>query len=538
MGKNDDTELLKGVHIFDSTLRDGAQGEGISFSVQDKLNIVRALDGLGVAFIEAGNPGSNPKDLEFFGEVSKLKLENSRLVAFGSTRRKDIAVAEDPNLQSLLSAGTEYVAIFGKTWDFHVTEILRATKEENLSMIEDTIRYLVAEGRKVIYDAEHFFDAYLANSAYAMETLRAAASGGAAMLALCDTNGGTMPDDVQRITALVAGELGVPVGIHCHNDAGLAVANSIMAVKAGATQVQGTLIGIGERTGNANLSTIIADLELKLGIPCLPKGKIASLTHVARQVAETANLSLDGGMPYVGLNSFAHKAGMHIDAVTKNPKAYEHVAPDSVGNERSFLMSEVAGRSMIIEKIRKFDPNIQKDSPVAAQIVARVKELEHGGYQFEGAEGSFELLVRKNIGKYRPFFDLHYYKIIGEQPLDGVSATSFAQIKIGVEGEMAITAGEGDGPVHALDVALRKALERFYPGVKEIRLTDFKVRVLDSQSATAAKVRVLIESTDGNHVWSTVGVSSDLIEASWLALVDSFEYKLISDVEKRFKAYL
>ncbi len=538
MGKNDTVELLKGLHIFDSTLRDGAQGEGISFSVQDKLNIVRALDELGVAFIEAGNPGSNPKDLEFFGEVGKLKLENSRLVAFGSTRRKDIAVTDDPNLRSLLAAGTEYVAIFGKTWDFHVTDILRATKEENLSMIEDTIRFLVAEGRKVVYDAEHFFDAYLANPEYSMETLRAAVSGGASLLALCDTNGGTMPDDVQRITALVSRECNVPVGIHCHNDAGLAVANSIMAVKAGATQVQGTLIGIGERTGNANLSTIIADLELKLGMPCLPKGKIASLTHVSRRVAETANISLDGGMPFVGLNAFAHKAGMHIDAVTKNPKAYEHVAPDSVGNERSFLMSEVAGRSMIIEKIRKFDSNIQKDSPVAAQIVARVKELEHAGYQFEGAEGSFELLVRKNIGKYRPFFDLQYYKIIGEQPLDGVSATAFAQIKIGVEGEMAITAGEGDGPVHALDVALRKALERFYPGVKEIRLTDFKVRVLDSKSATAAKVRVLIESTDGNHVWSTVGVSSDLIEASWLALVDSFEYKLISDVEKRFKAYL
>ena len=538
MGKNNETDFLGTVHIFDSTLRDGAQGEGISFSVQDKLHIVRALDELGVAFIEAGNPGSNPKDLEFFEEVKKLKLESSRLVAFGSTRRKDLPAVDDGNLRSLLAAGTEYVAIFGKTWDFHVKEILRATNEENLAMIRDTIGYLVGEGRKVIYDAEHFFDAYVANAPYAMETLRAAVDGGAAILVLCDTNGGTLPDAIQEMVAKVRKEFSVPVGIHCHNDAGLAVANSLMAVKAGATQVQGTLIGFGERTGNANLSTIIADLELKMGRPCLSEGKLASLTQVSRRVAEIANISLDGGMPFVGLNAFAHKAGMHIDAVTKNPKAYEQVAPESIGNERVFLMSEVAGRSMIIEKIRKFDPTIQKDTPVAAQIVARVKELEHEGYQFEGAEGSFELLVRKNIGKYKPFFDLQYYKIIGEQPIDGLTCTAFAQIKIGVEGEMAITAGEGDGPVHALDVALRKALEKFYPGVREIRLTDFKVRVLDSRSATAAKVRVLIESTDGENVWTTVGVSTDLIEASWLALVDSFEFKLISDVEKRFKPYM
>ena len=538
MGKNNETDFLGTVHIFASTLRDGAQGEGISFSVQDKLHIVRALDELGVAFIEAGNPGSNPKDLEFFEEVKKIKLESSRLVAFGSTRRKDLPAGEDVNLRSLLAAGTEYVAIFGKTWDFHVKEILRATNEENLAMIRDTIAYLVGEGRKVIYDAEHFFDAYAANASYAMETLRAAVDGGAAVLVLCDTNGGTLPDAIQEMVAKVRKEFSVPVGIHCHNDAGLAVANSLMAVKAGATQVQGTLIGFGERTGNANLSTIIADLELKMGIHCLGEGKLASLTQIARRVAEIANINLDGGMPFVGLNAFAHKAGMHIDAVTKNPKAYEQVAPESIGNERVFLMSEVAGRSMIIEKIRKFDPTIQKDTPVAAQIVARVKELEHEGYQFEGAEGSFELLVRKNIGKYKPFFDLQYYKIIGEQPIDGVVCTAFAQIKIGVEGEMAITAGEGDGPVHALDVALRKALEKFYPGVREIRLTDFKVRVLDSRSATAAKVRVLIESTDGENVWTTVGVSTDLIEASWLALVDSFEFKLISDVEKRFKPYM
>jgi len=526
------------VEIFDSTLRDGAQGEGISFSVQDKLHIVRALDELGVAFIEAGNPGSNPKDLEFFGEVKKIKLENSALVAFGSTRRKDTAPADDPNLKSLLAAGTDYVAIFGKSWDFHVTEILRATNEENLAMIRDTVSYLVSEGRKVVYDAEHFFDGYRANPKYAMETLKAAADGGSAILVLCDTNGGSLPDEVRELTALVVKQFGLPVGIHCHNDSGMAVANSLLSVKGGATQVQGTLLGFGERSGNANLSTIIADLELKMGMHCLPEGKLASLTSIALRTAEIANINLESGMPFVGHNAFAHKAGMHIDAVTKNPKAYEQVSPDSVGNERTFLMSEVAGRSMVIEKIRKFDPAITKDSPVASKIVARLKELEHEGYQYEGAEGSFELLVRKNIGKYKPFFDLQYYKIIGEQPIDGVTTTAFAQIKIGVEGEMAITAGEGDGPVHALDVALRKALEKFYPGVRQIRLTDFKVRVLDSKSATAAKVRVLIESSDGEHVWSTVGVSTDLIEASWLALVDSFEFKLITDVEKRFKTYM
>ncbi len=520
------------VHIFDSTLRDGAQGEGISFSVQDKLHIVRALDELGVAFIEAGNPGSNPKDLEFFEEVKKIKLENSRLVAFGSTRRKDSAAKDDTNLQSLLAAGTADVCIFGKTWDFHVTEILRASLEENLAMIADTVAFLVAQGRTVIYDAEHFFDGAVANRDYAFKTLAAAVDAGASILVLCDTNGGTVPDVVQRMTEEVVKTFGKPVGIHCHNDTGMAVASSLLAVRGGAVQLQGTLLGFGERTGNANLSTIIANLELKMGLPCLPAGKIGELTPVCRRVAEIANISIEGGMPYVGHNAFAHKAGMHIDAVNKNSTAYEHVSPDAVGNERTFLMSEVAGRSMIIEKIRKFESGIQKDSPVAAQIVARVKELEHEGYQFEGAEGSFELLVRKNMGKYKPFFDLQYYKIIAEEPVPGCATTAYAQIKIAVEGEMAITAAEGDGPVHALDGALRKALERFYPAVSHIRLTDFKVRVLDSRSATAAKVRVLIESTDGEDVWTTVGVSTDLIEASWIALVDSFEYKLIVNAER------
>lgn len=529
------------VEIFDSTLRDGAQGEGISFSVQDKLNIVKTLDELGISYIEAGNPGSNPKDLEFFQEVKKIKLQNARLVAFGATRRKDISVESDVNLQSLLVAETSHVAIFGKSWDFQVREILKASLEENLSMIYETVAFLTKNNRKVIFDAEHFFDGYKANPEYALMSLKSAVKGGAVCLSLCDTNGGTMPSQIKEIVEKVVKEFapeGVTIGIHTHNDTGMAVANSVIAVEAGAGQVQGTFIGIGERTGNANLSTIIPNLELKLGYKCLPEGNIRLLTPYARRIAEIANVTLEETMPYVGQTAFAHKAGMHIDAVTKNTTAYEHVSPELVGNERVFLMSEVAGRSMIIEKIKKFDKTITKDSPVAAAIIQQVKELEHEGYQFEGADGSFELLVRKAIGKYQPFFKLHYYKILGEQPPLDKSLCSFAQLKIEVDGKEEITAGEGDGPVHALDVALRKALEHFFPAVADIRLTDYKVRVLDSKSATAARVRVLIESTDGIDQWATVGVSPDVMAASWQALVDSFEYKLIKDVEKKFKAYI
>lgn len=535
------------VNILDSTLRDGSQGEGISFSVQDKLHIVQALDELGVKYIEAGNPGSNPKDLEFFEEAKKLSLQNSQIVAFGATRRKGITCEEDSNLQSLLYAGTQTVVIFGKSWDFQVTDILKATLEENLAMIKETVEFLVANGRNVIYDAEHFFDAWYANPEYTLKTLKAAVEGGANILALCDTKGGTMPMEILKATTAVTSEfsgvktpqgLPVEIGIHTHNDAGLAVANSLMAVEAGSSHIQGTLLGFGERTGNANLSSIISNLELKMNVPCLPEGKLKLLTSVCKQVAEVSNLPLENGMPYVGSNAFAHKAGMHIDAVTKNPTAYEHVSPETVGNDRVFLMSEVAGRATILEKIRKFDAGITKDNPVVSEIVTKMKEMEHNGYQFEGAEGSFELMVRKIIGKYRPFFKLHYYKTIGEQPrIDGLLC-SFAQLKIEVDGQLAVTAGEGDGPVHALDTALRSALERFYPTVSTIRLTDYKVRVLDSKSATGAKVRVLIETTDGLDIWTTVGVSTDIIEASWLALVDSFEYKLIRDIEKKYKNYI
>ncbi|HAK68426.1 MAG TPA: citramalate synthase [Treponema sp.] len=528
------------IDILDSTLRDGSQGEGISYSVQDKLHIVKALDELGVAYIEAGNPGSNPKDMEFFQRAKGLKLNHAKLVAFGSTRRKDSSCAEDANLQSLLSADTEDVVIFGKSWDFQVTDILHATLKENLEMIRDTCEYLTKRGRNVIYDAEHFFTGYQKNSEYAMKSLQAAVDGGATVLCLCETKGGCMMNDLRRAVAAVVEKFGkaVKIGIHTHNDSGLAVANSLIAVEEGATHVQGVLLGFGERTGNANLSTIIANLQIKMGKRCIPEENLVNLTSICKRVSEITNIPLDAGLPYVGQNAFAHKAGMHIDAVLKNPAAYEHVSPDTVGNERVFLMSEVAGRSMIIEKINKFDPGIKKSDPVVAEIIKQVKDLEHEGYQFEGADGSFELLVRKAIGKYQPFFKLHYYKTSGEIPLVEDGLYAFAQVKIAVEDHIEVAAGEGNGPVNALDKALRSALKTFYPSVMQIRLTDYKVRVLDGKSATASRVRVLIESSDGSDSWTTMGVSCDVVEASWMALVDSFEYKLIKDIEKKYHKYI
>ncbi|QTQ13593.1 citramalate synthase [Treponema parvum] len=528
------------IEILDSTLRDGAQGEGISFSVQDKIHIVKALDEIGIAFIEAGNPGSNPKDMEFFQAAKKLKLKNARLCAFGSTRRRDVSSAEDLNVQSLLAAETEDVVIFGKSWKFQVTEILRATPEENIKMIYETIAFLKESGRNVIYDAEHFFTGYEDDKDYAMLTLQAAVDGGASVLTLCETKGGCMLSRCSEISKVVCEKFGakVKIGIHTHDDSGLAVANSLIAVENGVRHVQGTFLGFGERTGNANLAVIIANLQLKMGYECIPPENIALLTPIAKRIAEISNIMINPGVPYVGSSAFSHKAGMHIDAVLKNPTAYEHIAPETVGNSRVFLMSEVAGRSMIIEKIKKFDPTITKSSPVVADIIKKVKDLELEGYQFEGADGSFELLVRKTIGKYQPFFKLHYYQTNGvnPRPEDGVCAC--AQIKLEVEGQIEVTAGDGDGPVNALDIALRKALCRFYPAVETIRLIDYKVRVLDGRSATASRVRVLIESSDSVETWTTVGVSCDIMEASWIALVDSFEYKLIKDVEQRYKKLL
>lgn len=519
---------MKKIEIFDSTLRDGAQGEGISFSVEDKLNIARALDQIGVDYIEAGNPGSNPKDMEFFERARLLRLRNATLVAFGSTRRCGIAVSEDKNVHALISAGTPAVAIFGKCWDMHVTDILQTTLEENLLMIEETLSYFKAHGKEVIFDAEHFFDGCKRNPDYAMKALEAAVRAGADCLNLCDTNGGCFPDEIYQITKAVCGRFGGKVGIHCHNDIGCAVANTLMAVKAGACHIQGTYIGFGERCGNTNLSSVIASLQLKEGYRCIPGENIKKLTKTATYVAEIANLTVDHSMPYVGKSAFAHKGGMHVDGVSKNSASFEHIEPSLVGNKRNILLSEVAGRGAVIQKLRHLDRSITKDSPAAQEIVDLLKNMEYEGYEFESASASLELLVLKRMGKFTPFFHIEHFKIIGEREEDK-SAPSSALVKIKVGDRYEITADEGNGPVHALDKAMRKALEVFYPALSHMRLIDYKVRVMETHQATAAKVRVLIESTDGQHVWSTVGVSTDVINASATALTDSIEYKLYKD---------
>jgi 2-isopropylmalate synthase len=522
--------MLHQVIAYDSTLRDGAQAQGVSFTVEDKLKIVQRLDELGIGYIEAGNPGSNPKDLEFFEQVAALKLKNAKIIAFGSTRKVGTNAAEDRNLQSLLSANTAAVAIFGKSWDYQVTDILRATLEENLSMIADTIGYLKRQGKEVVFDAEHFFDGYKANANYALKTLQAAVEAGADVLCLCDTNGGTFPDEISAITKTVVSHFNVQVGIHCHNDCEMAVANSIAAVQAGAMQVQGTMNGIGERCGNANLCSIIPNLQLKLGLNCIPQGNMAELTSAARFVSEIANMTFNDKAPYVGNDAFSHKGGMHIDAVSKNPISYEHINPEQIGNVRHILVSEVAGRSALLAKINAVDPALNKDSPETKRILEHLKSLEHEGYQFESAESSFELLVMRLLGKHEPFFTLKEYKVSTHAPsADGVNSSATVRITVGDEEES--TTGVGDGPVNALDKAVRKALERFYPAIKDVKLIDYKVRVLDSDKATAAKVRVLIESADQHASWTTVGVSTDIIDASWRAMLDAIEYKLMLDAQ-------
>lgn len=523
------------VFLFDSTLRDGAQAEGISFSVLDKLKIVRLLDGLGVDYVEAGNPGSNPKDLEFFREVSSLRLEHVRLVAFGATRRRDVKADADAGIQSLLAAGTPVVSIFGKSWDFHVSDILRTTLKENLAMIRDTVRFLKDSGREVVFDAEHFFDGYMANPSYALETVMAAAEAGASSIALCDTRGGAVPSFIASATKRVVDAMAerypdAIVGIHTHNDGACADASSLLAVEAGARQVQGTLVGFGERCGNACLAAIIPTLQLKMGFSVLTPEALTRLTLTAHSVAEISNVSIPHGAPYVGRSAFTHKGGMHIDGVSKNPLSFEHIDPESVGNERRILMSEVAGRASILKRIRRYAPELGKEDSQTKRIVDILKRMEMDGYQFEGAESSFELIIAKHLGKYRPYFLLDHYKTFGEMPTIGGPDTSHtAVVKVAVDGESAIAVAQGDGPVHALDKALRKVLESFYPLLARIHLSDYKVRVLDSQQASAAKVRVLIETTDGEYSWSTVGVSTDIIEASWMALVDSIEYKLMKE---------
>ncbi|HOK82325.1 MAG: citramalate synthase [Clostridiales bacterium] len=517
---------MKKIEIFDSSLRDGAQSEGISFSVQDKLNIVKALDDFGVAYIEAGNPGSNPKDIEFFEKARGLKLKHAKLCAFGSTRRKNLKVEDDPQVKSLLNAGTQTVVIFGKSWDLHIKEILGITKEENLSLVYDTVSYLKANGKEVIFDAEHFFDGYKADPECALSVLDAAERGGADVLTLCDTNGGTLPSEIYEITTVVAKKHpSTRISIHCHNDTGCAVANSMMAVAAGATQVQGTFIGIGERCGNADLSIIIPNLQLKMGYKAV-EGDLAGLCGTSYRIYEISNLIAPTNKPYTGTSAFAHKGGMHIDGVDKCRNSFEHVPPESVGNSRRYLMSEMSGRTTVIAKIANLAPELNKNSPETKIILDRIKELEHEGYQFESADASFELIVLNILGRFRPHFKLQMYKTSGEYPPPDGEQSAYALVKLAVDGKTETAASIGNGPVNALDLALRRALSTFYPCLHEVHLTDYKVRVLSGDQATGAKVRVLIENTDGKRVWTTVGVSTDIIEASRQALVDSLEYYL------------
>jgi len=518
------------IEILDTTLRDGAQGEGITFSLRDKLAVTEALDELGVTWIEAGNPGSNPKDLEYFQLAASLKLKNSKICAFGSTRRKGIKASEDNQLVSLLNAGTEGIVIFGKSWDLHVNEILQVQPEENLSMITDTIKFLKSEGRTVIYDAEHFFDGWAANAAYAISTIEAAISAGADRIVLCDTNGGFFPDQITNAVLDVKNKYpDICFGIHAHNDCGLAIANTIAAMQAGCTHVQGTLAGFGERCGNTSLAALIPSIELKMNQRCLPHGNLKRIGELTRRVAEIANVIISDDMPYIGAHAFSHKAGMHADGILKTSRSFEHVDPAKVGNDRHFLMSEVGGRSAIVERVKKIEPSIHKDHPAIISLLEKIKKLEAKGWAYEGADASFEILILQELGRYKPLFKIEAYRVMSEHPKGEKIECSNAWVKVMVGETAEVAAAEGVGPVGALDAALRRALTGFFPGLAKVRLEDYKVRVIDGNDATSAQVRVLIESTDGQRSWSTVGVSADIIEASRAALVDSIEYMLITE---------
>lgn len=517
------------VYLYDTTLRDGAQAEGISFSVADKLKIAARLDEFGIHFIEGGWPGSNPKDEDFFALAQKHNFKNAVLCAFSMTRRAGISAREDANLKKILAAKTPGVTLVGKTWDFHVTQALRVSLDENLRMVEESVRLMRDEGRRVFFDAEHFFDGYRANPEYALKVLAAAAEGGAEVMVLCDTNGGTMPDFVAQAAREVRQKLGVQVGIHTHNDCELGVANALSAVREGAVQVQGVINGFGERCGNCNLVSVIANLQLKMGYDVLPEEKLSQLTHLSHFVSEVANLTPNERQPFVGRSVFAHKGGMHVDAVQKaGGRAYEHIDPQSVGNERRILVSELAGTSNVRGVAEEFGIAMEKGGAEAATVLNEVKRLEAEGYEFEGADASFQLLVRRTLGHKEHLFDLLGVRVINEwrgKDADHEWITE-ATLKIAVNGEVMHTVAEGDGPVHALDNALRLALSRFYPEMQEIRLTDFKVRVVNTREGTAAKVRVLIESANEGQNWNTVGVSTNIIEASWQALTEAMEYGL------------
>jgi len=523
--------MKRNILLYDTTLRDGVQSEGVSYSSKDKIRIAKRLDDFGIHFVEGGWPYSNPKDKEFFDYFKKRRLKKAKLVAFGSTTYPHTRADKDKNLLSLLRAGTEYITIFGKSWDLHVRDVLRVSLDENVRMIHDSVSFLKKKKRKVFYDAEHFFDGYRNNPLYAIRTLEVAREAGADFIVLCDTNGGTLTLELKAILEEVREQIFTPLGIHTHNDSGLAVANSIVAVEGGCNQVQGTFNGYGERCGNADLATIIPILNLKLNMHVVSDKKIKELTELSHFISEISNMKHPDNHPFVGRSAFAHKGGVHINAVAKNSKAYEHVEPSLIGNQRRLLVSEVSGKTSIAITARQMSYDLDKKSPKASRIHRLLQRLESEGYQFEVADASFKLILEKELKKYKKFFSLLGFRVIIEKRQDN-RIISEATIKMRIKGKLRHTASEGDGPVNALDSALRKALIKFYPELAKMHLSDFKVRVLDEKRGTAAKVRVLIESQDEEESWSTVGVSENIIEASWQALVDSIEYKLLKESKR------
>ena len=521
------------IKIYDTTLRDGTQGEGVSFSGEDKVRLASRLDALGIHYIEGGWPGSNPKDLRFFRRMQDVTLKHAKLAAFSMTRRAGGRADNDANMRALIDAGAPLATIVGKSWDFHVTDALDTTLPENLAMIGDTIAYLRPRMDEVLFDAEHFFDGFRANRDYALATLKAAADAGAHWLVLCDTNGGTLPADLVAILREVKRHVTTPLGIHVHNDAECAVANSLAAVAEGCDQVQGTINGFGERCGNANLVSVIPALVLKLKLDCIPAPHLRELRDVSRFVSELANRKPWSSQPYVGDSAFAHKGGMHVSAVQKHPETYEHMDPGAVGNHRRVLVSELAGKSNILWKAKEFGIDLDRETPDSRRILERLKELEDQGFLFEGAEASFELLMERALGRHHPWFELDAYRVIVEEQAADDAPVAEATVRVRVKGILEHTAAAGNGPVNALDHALRKALEEFYPSLKTMKLLDYKVRILDESAGTGAKTRVLITSGDGEDTWGTVGVAENIIEASWQALVDSIEYKLRRDERGR-----
>ncbi len=520
--------MSRTIVLYDTTLRDGAQTEGISLSVTDKLRITEKLNGLAVPYIEGGWPAASSKEVEYFRKVRRLKLKHSTVTAFGSTRRANTPVGKDPQIQSLLKAETRVITIFGKSWDLHVRDVFKVPLEENLRMIADAVSFLKRRGRTVFYDAEPFFDGFRENPESALKTLEVAADSGAEVIILCDTNGGSLSSAIHRVVDEVKSRIRLPLGIHCHNDMDLAVANSVAAVEAGVSQVQGTVNGYGERCGNANLCSIVPILQLKLGYRCVPPQGLKTLTEVSHFVAEVCNMQTNDHQPFVGSSAFAHKGGVHINAMLKNPRTYEHVVPTEVGNKTRLLIGELGGKAAVQASARSYKLD-SDDKEQASRFLAEVRSREAAGYHYEMAPGSYELLMRRHYKeRFKEFFTLEKFSVLVEKTPEG-ALTSQATIKLKVDGKSEHIVAEGDGPVHALDRALRKALLEFYPGIRQMHLVDFKVRVLESKTGTAAKVQVLLQSQDQTDSWWTVGVSTNIIEASWQALVDSIEYKLLKD---------